>query len=161
MQHDPAGELLVHRLLGVARQADGIRGLDEVRRHVPLRNSPGTTGKKYALLASVKSTVPTRPRYSSNTMPELERTARLALAEEGAVQVAVISLRDLGMGDQVIEEIRAAHGVDVLIRLGAELVLDLAPDVVALLLDAGRRAGVVKVQSISVCAVTPNSVNRS
>jgi hypothetical protein len=34
------------------------------------RNSPGTpTGKKYALLASVKSTVPTRPRYSSNTMP--------------------------------------------------------------------------------------------
>jgi len=33
------------------------------------RNSPGTpTGRKYALLASVKSTAPT-PRYSSNRMP--------------------------------------------------------------------------------------------
>jgi hypothetical protein len=93
--------LLVHRLLGVAREADGVGGLDEVGRCVVLPNSPGTpTGKKYTFLASVMSTVPTRPRYSSNTMPPLlERAARLALAQEGAVQVAVIGLRDLGMGD--------------------------------------------------------------
>src|SRR5919106_3926682 len=41
------------------------------------RNSPGTpTGKKYALLASVKSTVPTRPRYSSNRMPAYSNEPR-------------------------------------------------------------------------------------
>jgi hypothetical protein len=70
VQHDPAGELLVDRLLGVARQADGVRGLDEVGRSIVLPEQTGhATGKKYALLASVKSTEPTRPRYSSNTMP--------------------------------------------------------------------------------------------
>jgi hypothetical protein len=41
------------------------------------RNSPGTpTGKKYSLLASVKSTEPTRPRYSWNTMPEYSNEPR-------------------------------------------------------------------------------------
>jgi hypothetical protein len=59
----------------------------------------------------------------------LERAARLALAQEGAVQVALICLLDLGVGDQVVEEVGAADGVDVLVRLRPELVLDLAPDV--------------------------------
>jgi SAM-dependent methyltransferase len=51
------------------------------------------------------------------------------------------------VGDQVVEEVGAADGVDVLIRLGTQLVLDLAPDVVALLLDhPGCRARVVEVE---------------
>ena len=76
-----------------------------------------------------------------------KRAARLALAQEGAVQVAVVGRRDLGVRDQVVEEVGAADRVDVLIGLGAQLVLDLAPDVVALLLDRpGRRAGVVEVE---------------
>ena len=36
VQHDPARELLVHRLLGVARKTDGVRGRDEVGRRVVL-----------------------------------------------------------------------------------------------------------------------------
>jgi hypothetical protein len=31
VQHDPGGELLVDGLLGIARQADGVGGLDKVR----------------------------------------------------------------------------------------------------------------------------------
>jgi hypothetical protein len=34
------------------------------------------------------------------------------------------------MGDEVVVEVSAANGVDVLVRLGAKLVLDLAPDAV-------------------------------
>jgi hypothetical protein len=42
------------------------------------RNSPGTpTGKKYALLASVKSTVPTLPRYSSNRIERFRHPAHV------------------------------------------------------------------------------------
>jgi hypothetical protein len=40
VQHHPAGELLVHRLLGVARQTDGVGGLDEVGRRVGLDPLP-------------------------------------------------------------------------------------------------------------------------
>jgi len=34
--------------------------------------------------------------------------ARLALAQEGAVEVALVGLLDLGMGDQVVEEVGPA-----------------------------------------------------
>ena len=44
----------------------------------------------------------------------LKRAARLSLAQEGTVQVAVISLLDLGVGDQVIEAVGAADGLEVL-----------------------------------------------
>jgi hypothetical protein len=49
----------------------------------------------------------------------------LALAQEGAIEVALVRLLDLGVGDQVVEEVGAADGMDVLVRLGAQLVLDL------------------------------------
>ncbi|MDH3772585.1 MAG: hypothetical protein OET79_16570 [Nitrospirota bacterium] len=51
------------------------------------------------------------------------------------------------MGDQVVEEVGTADGVDVVVGSRTQLVLDLAPDVVALLLDrTGCRAGVVEVE---------------
>src|SRR5918999_2538173 len=55
------------------------------------RNSPGTpTGKKYALLVSVKSTVPTRAT-ATGTIPQsdkehLVRRLRLLLGQHGAAQ---------------------------------------------------------------------------
>jgi hypothetical protein len=46
-----------------------------------------------------------------------------------------------------IEEVGPAHGMDVVVGHDAELVLDLAPDVVALLLHGTRRrAGVIEVE---------------
>jgi hypothetical protein len=39
--HHPAGELLVDRLLGIARQADGIGRLHKIRRRVVLAEQPG------------------------------------------------------------------------------------------------------------------------
>lgn len=51
------------------------------------------------------------------------------------------------MGDQIVEEVSATDGVDVVVGRSTQLVLDLAPDVVALLLDrARRRARVVEVE---------------
>jgi hypothetical protein len=51
------------------------------------------------------------------------------------------------MGDQVVEEVGPAHRVDVVIGYDSEFVFDLAPDVVALLLNrTGRRAGVVEAE---------------
>jgi hypothetical protein len=76
-----------------------------------------------------------------------ERAPRLSLAQEGAVQVALVSLFDLGVGDQVVKEVRTADRMDMVVRRGTELVLDLAPDVVALLLDhPRRRAGGIEVE---------------
>jgi predicted signal transduction protein with EAL and GGDEF domain len=55
------------------------------------RNNPGTpTGKKYALLASVKSTVPTLPRYSSNRMPPRDCAASISLARVGGDEFVLI-----------------------------------------------------------------------
>jgi hypothetical protein len=69
------------------------------------------------------------------------------MAQKRAVQIAVISLRDLGVGDQVVVEVGPAHRMDVVVGHDPELVLDLASDVVALLLDCTRRrAGVVEVE---------------
>ena len=51
------------------------------------------------------------------------------------------------MSDQVVEEVGTAHRMDVVVGHDAELVLDLAPDVVALFLyGTRRRAGVVEVE---------------
>jgi hypothetical protein len=69
------------------------------------------------------------------------------LARGAGPILSMIPHPDLGVGDQVVEEVGAADGVDVLVPLRAEFVLDLAPDVVTLLLDhAGCRAGVVEVE---------------
>ena len=55
--------------------------------------------------------------------------------------------RDLRVGDQVVEEVGAADRVVVVVGCRAQLILDLAPNVTALLLNhAGRRAGVVQVE---------------
>jgi hypothetical protein len=57
----------------------------------------------------------------------LERAARLALTQEGAIRVALVRLLHLGVRDQVVEEVGAADGVDVLVGLSTQLVLGLAP----------------------------------
>jgi hypothetical protein len=86
------------------------------------RNRPGTpTGKKYALLASVKSTL---PHLAAVLLEQdagvLERAARLALAQELAIEPALIRLLDLGVGDHVVVEVGAADGLDILVGLRAE-----------------------------------------
>ena len=69
------------------------------------------------------------------------------LARGAGPILSMIPHPDLGVDDQVVEEVGAADGVDVLVGLGTEFVLDLAPDVVALLLDRTRRGtGVVEIE---------------
>jgi hypothetical protein len=50
------------------------------------------------------------------------------------------------VGDQAVEEVCAADGMDVLVRLGSKLVLDLAPDVVTFLLDRAGRQGACQME---------------
>jgi hypothetical protein len=122
VQHDPAGELLVDDLLGIARQSDGVGGLDEVGGRVVLPKQPRHAHREEVRLARIREVDGADwPRDSSNTEARtLERPARLALAQEGAVQVPVIRLRNLRVRDQVVEGVGAADGVDVLVRLSAE-----------------------------------------
>jgi hypothetical protein len=49
----PAGEPLVHRLLGAAWQADGIGGIDEVGRRVVLPEQPRPANREKIRLACV------------------------------------------------------------------------------------------------------------
>jgi outer membrane protein assembly factor BamB len=53
VQHDPAGELLVHRLLGVARQADGVGALDEVGGRIVLAEQPRHADREEVRLVCV------------------------------------------------------------------------------------------------------------
>jgi hypothetical protein len=53
VQHDPAGELLVDRLLGIARQADRVGGLDEVRRDIVLAAQPRHAHREEVRLAGI------------------------------------------------------------------------------------------------------------
>jgi hypothetical protein len=78
----------------------------------------------------VKSTVPTRPRYFSKRRCLRTRTSRALGLGAGRRHrgSACRAFSTSGMGDQVVEEVGAADGVDVLVRLGVELGVDLAPD---------------------------------
>ena len=108
MQHHPAGELLVDGLLGVAGQADGVGGLHEVGRRVVLPEQPRHPDREEIRLARIGEVDRADPAavLLEHDARVLERAPRLALTQEGAIQIAVISLRDLGVGDQVVEEVR-------------------------------------------------------
>jgi hypothetical protein len=51
VQYDPAGELLVDRLLGIARQTDGVGGPDEVGGRIVLPEQPRHTDREEVRLA--------------------------------------------------------------------------------------------------------------
>jgi hypothetical protein len=129
VQHHPAGELLVRRLLGITRQPDGVGGLDEVGRRVVLPEQPRHPDREEVRLARVGEVdrANLAPVLLEQDAGVLERAARLALAQESAVQIAVISLRDLGVGDQVVEKVGAADRMDMVIRLAASFVAKATP----------------------------------
>jgi len=104
---------------------------------------------------------------------------RQAGAQERAVEVALVRLLDLGVGEQVVEEVGAADGVDVVVGLGPAGVAresegrglrEQAGGSSSILrrtswhfflITPGAGVPLSRSKSISVCWVTPNSVNRS
>jgi hypothetical protein len=148
----------------VARQGDGVGGLDEVGRGVVLPEQPRHPDREEVRLARVREVDRADPAavLLEHDAAPLERARRLALAQEGAVQVAVIGLLDLGVGDQVVEKVGAANGMDVFVGLAPS-----SSSILRLmswhffLTTPGVGLAASRSKSISVCAVTPNSVNRS
>ena len=55
-----------------------------------------------------------RPRYSlEQDAGVLERAARLALAQEGAIQVALVRFLDLRMRDQFVKDVRTTDHINM------------------------------------------------
>jgi hypothetical protein len=112
--HKRHGSVLPGSCLGGAHRALGapVLAVSTKSAGVVLPDQPRHPDREEVGLARVgESTEPTRPRYSPSRMPAYSNKPPPGLAQEGPAQVALVRLLDLGVGDQVVEEVGAADGV--------------------------------------------------